>query len=127
MAIPSSAATKSGIITMSTVGDALEYSLPVEIIRWHLTTAATTTWALGMTQTTALAGSTVRWPLIGTTTQTVGIEGSTATAGPRSAFIDFWIHQWVFGINLDTISGGFVSIIKGPQSEEWVRLKPPAY
>ncbi len=127
MPIPSSAPTAAPIIVMSTVADSIPYSLPVEIIRWHLTTAATTTWALQISQSTLLSGSTVSWPVIGTTTVSVGLEGSTATAGPRPAYVDYWIHQWCYGLVLNAITGGFVSIIKGPQSEEWVRLRPAGF
>ena len=127
MAIPSSAPTASQIITMSTVGDALAYSIPIEMIRWHLTTAATTTWALSVTQSTSLAASTVAWPLVGTTSQTVGIEGSTATAGPRPGWVDYYVHAWSYGVVLVAISGGFISVIKGQAGEDWVIRKPPAF
>ena len=126
MPIPASD-TKSPIIVIVSTTDPITVTLPVEIIRWHLTTAVTTTWALQVTQSTSLAGSTVGWPLIGTTTQSVGVVGSTAAAAQGVSFIDYWIHAWVFGVVPTVMSGGFLSVIKGSQSEEWVRARPPGF
>jgi hypothetical protein len=134
MPVPSSAPTVSPIITMSTVADSIPYTLPVAIIRWHLTTAATSTWALHMLQSTVLtvpgttAVSTKGWPLIGGSTEgPTYLGGSTLAGGWEGCYIDFTINNWVNGVVLTTISGGHVSVIKAPPGLEWVRNKPPGY
>ena len=127
MAIPSSAATVSPIIFMSTAADALEYTLPVSTIRWHMTTAATSTWTLAVTQSTVAqpSGTTVGWPLIGTTTQSLFISGSTAIVNTQmNGIIDFPINNWLYGIVLVTISGGFIEVIKPPPACDWAIKKP---
>lgn len=130
MPIPSSTPTASNVIFMSTVADALEYSIPVGIIRWHMTTAASSTWTLQITQSTVAqpTGSTIGWPIIGTTTQSLFISGSTGIVNTQMwGAIDFPINNWLYGAVLNVISGGFIEIIKAPPGLEWVRNKPPGF
>src|SRR5258706_206438 len=124
----SDARTMSPTITMSTQADAISYVLPIECIRWHLTTGASSTWALHMTQSTATAASTAGWPWIGSTGPVfLGGTPSTAlfTAPTGNGYLDFTINNWCFGAVLSTISGGFVEIIKGAPGRDWVINKPP--
>jgi hypothetical protein len=129
MPIPSSTPTASQVIYMSTVADALEYTIPVSVIRWHLTTAVTSTWGLQVLQSTVVqpTGSTVGWPIIGVSTATAFLGGSTGAGAATIGSVDYRIDNWLYGIVLTTRSGGFIEIFKAPPGLEWVRNKPPGY
>ena len=112
MAIPSTYPGLSPVISISTAADGYFHVFYCQSIFWHLTTGATSTWALAVLQSSAVAGSTVAWPLIGTSTQSVFLGGSTAALiGPGP--ICYPINNFVYGITVPTISGGLVQIVKG--------------
>ncbi|MFA5376790.1 MAG: hypothetical protein WC455_13660 [Dehalococcoidia bacterium] len=109
MPIPSSAPSKSAILQFSTAGDAYEYPIWVDRIRWTLTTAATTTWALAITQCTAVypnSESTYAWPVIGSSTQSVFLEAVAPV-------VEFPINALLYGVSVPTLGGGLVQVIKG--------------
>lgn len=124
MPIPAAETRSPIIILVSTTDIITTVSVPVHIIRWNLTTAVTTTWALQVTQSTVMSGTTVSWPLIGTTTVSAGVEGSTGIAGPRPPFLDYRIDAWCYGVVPTVMTGGFLTIIKGNPGEDWVMRKP---
>ena len=106
------------IYTMTTVADSMAYIFPVSFIRWNLTTAATSTWALHVTQSSAVAGSTFGFPLIGHTTAPYFLGGSTA-AITNAMVVDFQVNNWVYGLVLSTITAGSISIHKAADGQDW--------
>jgi hypothetical protein len=140
MPIPSTmtGGLQSQIMTLAAAADLIGYTFPCSLIRWHLTTAVTSAWALQVTQcssvaSTLLAGTTtqtaytVDWPLIGTTTQSISMGGSTAAGTPCDGFVDFPVNNWLYGLRLNALTGGFITVIKAPPGAEWVRNKPPGF
>ena len=117
----SATGTPSPVLSLSTIGDQINYPIAVASIRWHLTTAASSTWALHVTQSSACAASTVGWPIVGTTGP-MYLGMSTAYGIPP--IIDLPVNNWCFGVVLSTIGGGFIEVIKGAPGLDWVRLRP---
>jgi hypothetical protein len=113
----------SRIISMSTVADSIANILPVDHISWHLTTGATSTWALHITQSSAVAASTIAFPLVGATTQAHYLGGSTA-AVTYAPVVTFPIQNWVFGLVISTMTGGSITVHLGPPGADWVIRRP---
>lgn len=116
----------SRVYTMTTVADTMAYIFPVSFIRWNLTTAATSTWALHVTQSSAVAASTYGFPLIGPTSNAYYLGGSTA-AITNAMIVDFPINNWVYGLTLATMTAGTISIFKGADGEDWVTKGRPQF
>lgn len=112
MPIPSTYPSQSPIIQFSTAADGYYHVFYCQTIRWNLTTAATSTWALAVCQSSAVAGSTYAWPVIGSSTASLFLGGSTA-ALVSPGIIEFRIDNYLWGITVPTISGGTLHVIKG--------------
>lgn len=114
MPLPSSAPTQSPVIQLSTVADSIPYPFWCQGIRWILTTDATSTWALAITQTTGCQPntSTYAWPLVGSSTQAVYLGGSTAAVAGGTV-VYFPVNNYVLGLAVPTITGGCIQVLKG--------------
>lgn len=122
MGVLTSAPVGSPVIVLTTAADSIAFPFPLQTIRWVLTSAVTSTWALQISQSTAVepTGTTGGWPLLGTSTASVTLGGSTAAGAYAEGYVDYPINNWVYGAVLNTISGGHVEFIKGAPGVEWV-------
>lgn len=128
MGVLTSTPTGSPVIVLTTVGDSVAFPFPLQTVRWVLTTAVTSTWSLAIVQSTAVepTGTTFGWPIVGTSTASITLGGSTSGSALANGYVDYPINNWVYGAVLSSISGGHVEFIKGAPGIEWV-LKGRSY
>jgi hypothetical protein len=126
MGVLTSVPSAAPIMQMSTIADSVPFVFPLQSVTWYLTSAASSTWALQLLQSTAVepTGTTFQWPIIGTSTAPYQLLVSTVDGQLAPGFITFTINQWVFGAALTTMTGGFITLTKAPPGLDWVIKRP---